>query len=65
MNNHEIYCYFWVRFEALATLSFFEDITKGDTKIDKKGKANQLIRRNRCVVQYSEAEFEPYIRIYV
>jgi len=48
MNNHEIYCYFWIRFKGLATLPFFEDITKW-ILINKKGDAKQFIRRNKWI----------------
>ena len=64
MINHEIYYCFWVRFESLATLPFFKDITKG-MLINKKGETKQLIRRNKWVVQYSGVELQPYTRIYV
>ena len=64
MNNHAIYCYFWVRFEGLAALQFFEDITKG-IPINKKGGAKQLIRKNKWIVQFSGVELKLYTRIYV
>jgi len=37
-----------MRFEGLATLPFFENITKGKGMlINKKGKVEQLIKRNK------------------
>ena len=64
MNKQEIYDCFWVRFESHATLLFLKTLQRG-MLTDKKGEANQLFRRNRWVVQYSGAELEPYIGIYI